>query len=92
LTLETPRQAAAREFVEETGQPTPDLTYAGVAMFRLMPDRRVEYAAVYRADLRGRAPFVPNDEAEEIMWWDGTDIPNLSQLDTAIARLTHPAA
>jgi hypothetical protein len=41
--------------------------------------------------LPGRAPFEANDEVEKIMWWDGTDIPNLSQLDTAIARLTHPA-
>lgn len=48
---ETSREAAVREFVEETGQPEPNVAYCGVATFRLMPDRRLEHAAVYRADL-----------------------------------------
>jgi 8-oxo-dGTP pyrophosphatase MutT (NUDIX family) len=84
---ETPEGAAVREFVEETGQDTPVVTYRGLAMFRLRPDDRLEYAAVYGASLNGRTPFEPNDEVDRICWWDGSDIPNLAVLDTKICRL-----
>ncbi|MDR7326958.1 MULTISPECIES: NUDIX domain-containing protein [Catenuloplanes] len=83
---ETPGAAAVREFVEETGQAAPDVAYIGLAVFRLKPDNRVEYAAVYGAVLGGRTPFEPNDEVEAIRWWDGADIPNLSALDAEICR------
>ncbi|MEU4385703.1 NUDIX hydrolase [Promicromonospora sp. NPDC023805] len=84
---ETPRQAAIREFVEETGQPAPEVEYSGVATFRLMPDRRFEYAAVYVASLSGTTPFVANSEVEQIAWWDGREMPNLAVLDIGICRL-----
>jgi 8-oxo-dGTP diphosphatase len=84
---ETPRQAAIREFVEETGQPAPKVAYGGVATFRLMPDRRFEYAAVYVANLCGRAPFMANNEVEQIEWWDGREMPDLALLDIGICRL-----
>jgi 8-oxo-dGTP diphosphatase len=84
---ETPKEAALREFVEETGQETPVITYSGLATFRLMPDNRLEYGAVFGAALVGRTPFVPNDEVDEIQWWDGSDIPNLAALDAEICRL-----
>jgi 8-oxo-dGTP diphosphatase len=84
---ETPRQAAIREFVEETGQPAPKVAYGGVATFRLMPDRRLEYAAVYVAELPGRAPFVANNEVEQLEWWDGREMSNLALLDITICRL-----
>jgi 8-oxo-dGTP diphosphatase len=84
---ETPREAAVREFVEETGQDAPVVTYIGLATFRLQPDNRLEYAAVYEAALNGLSPFQPNDEVDEIRWWDGSDIPNLAVLDAEICRL-----
>jgi 8-oxo-dGTP diphosphatase len=84
---ETPKQAAVREFVEETGQEVPVVAYGGVATFRLMPDYRLEYAAVYEAALSSRAPLEPNDEVEEIQWWDGYDMPDLAALDAEICRL-----
>jgi len=84
---ETPRAAAVREFVEETGQPEPQLSYAGVATFRLMPDSRVEYAAVYGVNLVGRSRFEPNDEIEMLAWWDGRTLADLSVLDEKIAQL-----
>lgn len=83
---ETPHAAAVREFVEETGQPSPRAQYVGVVTFRLMPDQRVEYAAVYAAALSVRSAFVPNDEVDAIRWWDGTDLADVSLLDAAIAR------
>lgn len=84
---EMPHAAAVREFVEETGQPPPQAQYVGVVTFRLMPDRRLEYAAVYTAELTLRAPFLSNDEIDAIRWWDGTDATDVSQLDAVIARL-----
>ncbi len=82
-----PRGAAVREFVEETGQPEPQVQYAGVVTFRLMPNRRTEYAAVYTADLTGRNPFEANDEVEKVTWWDGGALADLSVLDEEVARL-----
>ncbi|WP_307872537.1 NUDIX domain-containing protein [Paractinoplanes ovalisporus] len=81
---ETPRQAALREFAEETGQPEPSLLYAGRAKFRLMPDRRLEYAAVYTATQPVRTPFVPTDEIACLLWWDGTPLPDMAALDAEI--------
>ncbi|MFY1635290.1 NUDIX hydrolase [Solwaraspora sp. WMMB335] len=84
----TPREAAVREFAEETGQDAPVIAYSGLATFRLKPDNRLEYAAVFTAALIGRAPFEPNDEVDAIRWWDGSDIPNLAVLDAEICRIT----
>jgi 8-oxo-dGTP diphosphatase len=84
---ETPEDAAIREFVEETGQDRPAVAFAGVATFRLMPDHRLEYAAVYVTELANRAAFQPTDEVEQIMWWDGSDMPRLSILDAEICQL-----
>jgi len=89
---ETSREAAVREFVEETGQPEPNVGYCGVATFRLMPDRRLEHAAVYRAELPSRAAFEADDEVERIEWWDGAAIPALALLDAEICRLAQRLA
>ncbi len=62
------------------------MQYVGVVTFRLMPDQRVEYAAVYTAALSVRSAFVPNDEVDAIRWWDGTNLADVSLLDAAIAR------
>lgn len=57
---ESPREAAAREYVEETGQAAPVLEIAGAATFELMPDHRVEYAAVFLARVTTNlTPFEP---------------------------------
>jgi len=84
---ETPRQAAEREFVEETGQATPALVFCGLALFELAPDRRLEYAAVFRADLDAITAFEPNDEVAATGMWDpSTDVDHLSVLDADIVR------
>ncbi|SNY65077.1 NUDIX hydrolase [Paractinoplanes atraurantiacus] len=84
---ETAEEAVVREFVEETGQEAPVVTYRGPATFRLKPDDRLEYAAVFAAALTGRTPFEPNNEVDQILWWDGSDRPNLALLDAEICRL-----
>lgn len=84
---ESPREAALRELVEETGGSATALEYCGVATFRLMPDHRLERAAVYATELTGTAPFEPNDEIERIGWWDEEEMSTPPGLDPAIARL-----
>jgi len=83
---ETPRTAAGRELVEETGQLLPALTFAAVALFELAPDRRREHAAVYTAAAAASMAFEPDDEIEALCWWDGGPLPRLAELDAEIAR------
>ncbi len=85
---ESPRDAAAREFVEETGQSADHLEYVGVATFRLAPDQRIEYAALYRTVLTELRPFEPTDEIAQTRWWqDDEDAEDLAALDAYLARL-----
>ncbi|WP_409350829.1 NUDIX hydrolase [Streptomyces tauricus] len=55
---ESPRQAAARELLEESSQePDGPLRFIGYAGFVLVPDRRAEYAALFAGHTgRGRGP------------------------------------
>ena len=74
--------------VEETGQAAPVLEFAGVATFALMPDHRVEYAAVFLARVTPNlTPFEANGEVEQICSWDGSTLSGLAELDAEIARL-----
>lgn len=91
---ETPRQAAARELLEETGLEIEDLTFVGYARFVLGTERRAEYAALYTAALGTTSAtshdgFVPNDEISAICWWDGTTPLDgrVQTLDVALSRL-----
>lgn len=91
---ETPRQAAVRELHEESGLRVPTLTLAGYARFRLTTPARVEYAALYTAQVAARHDdFTPNPEISAVRWWDTTGpLPNGAQiLDATLARLTRPA-
>jgi 8-oxo-dGTP diphosphatase len=84
---ESPRQAAQREFVEETGQALPELSFHGMALFRLAPDDRLEYAALYVANLGRVDPFEPNDEIAAIRLWDPSSASEqVSPLDAEIIR------
>jgi 8-oxo-dGTP diphosphatase len=85
---ETARQAAGRELMEEAGLVAADLDYAGLARFRLEPDKRQEYAAVYRTEHAGALEgFEVNEEVDEIMWWNpAEDVPGLCAIDAWLAR------
>ncbi|MEU3854302.1 NUDIX hydrolase [Streptomyces sp. NPDC029554] len=69
---ETPRQAAERELLEETGHvPEGRLRFAGFAYFTLAPEGRCEYGALFSgrgADVS--RSFRPNDEIAAVRWWD----------------------
>jgi 8-oxo-dGTP diphosphatase len=91
---ETPREAAVRELLEESGQEAEDLSFAGYARFRLGPEQRVEYAAIFTGSVvRPRDGFVPGEEIGACLWWDESTPPppGAQALDLAIARLVHTA-
>jgi 8-oxo-dGTP diphosphatase len=67
---ETPEAAAIRELHEETGQIATELRFIGLAKFRLKPNDRLEFGAIYACELVDLQPFQPNAEAGAIMWWD----------------------
>ena len=86
---ESPRQAAAREFTEESGMPVElaELTFTGVATFELVNPTRRELAAVFSA--RFDEAFAPqeNEELTAFLWSDDSrPHSDMSTIDHAIAR------
>lgn len=71
---EQPHAAAARELFEETGYNARTVTIMGIATYRTGSDDSMARGAIFVADLHDdsidRASFVPNDEIEDIKWWD----------------------
>ncbi|MFJ9724968.1 NUDIX hydrolase [Streptomyces sp. NPDC101209] len=65
---ETPRQAAVRELLEETGQAAEGrLSFAGFARFILAPGQRAEYSALFTGQTAdGTRRFTPNAEIEAV--------------------------
>ena len=87
---ESPRQAAIRELLEETGQePDGPLRFIGYAGFLLAPDQRAEYAALFAGRTPGVREFQANDEIAAIRWWNLREtLPGRVQpLDVHLARL-----
>ena len=90
---ETPRDAAVREFLEETGTPAGEVHFVGVATVQLGHERRIEYTAIYRTTLDAVADSRPGDEIDELQWWDlRTEVPRLSAIDAHLAQLAVGAA
>jgi 8-oxo-dGTP pyrophosphatase MutT (NUDIX family) len=88
---ETPRQAAARELLEESGQqPDEPLRFVGYARFVLAPDQRVEHLALYAGSCAETGAFEPTEEISAIRWWDLLErLPGYVQpLDAYLAALT----
>ena len=86
---ETPEAAAKRELHEETSQIASDLRYIGLAKFRLKPDDRLEFGAIYACELDELHPFQPNDEAGQIMWWDFASVVegHVNEIDQKLVEL-----
>ncbi|WP_052851926.1 NUDIX hydrolase [Streptomyces avicenniae] len=92
---ETPRQAAARELWEESGQRiAPDaLRFAGFARTSL-PDRRVLHGALFTAETDSPLGFTPTDEIAGLHWWEPAAPPpegRVQTVDTYLVGLTAPA-
>jgi 8-oxo-dGTP pyrophosphatase MutT (NUDIX family) len=89
---ESPRQGAARELLEESGQtPGEPLRFVGYPRFTLAPDQRVEYGALFSGRCAEVAAFQPNEEIEAVCWWDLHEIlpGRVHTLDACLARLTY---
>ncbi|MBA2173684.1 NUDIX hydrolase [Halobacillus locisalis] len=79
---ETPREAAIRELEEETNQIHETMSFSGLMKFRLKPDDRLEYGALYSCDLDHVRSFVENEEASSIHFWDESeDIGDVDEID-----------
>ncbi|MDT0443269.1 NUDIX domain-containing protein [Streptomyces johnsoniae] len=91
---ETPREAAARELAEESGQHVaPErLHFAGFARTWL-PDRPVLRGALFHAEADERAVFEPTPEIAGVHWWNLRDpMPHgrLQTVDAYLAALVRP--
>ena len=87
---ETPRQAAARELLEETGVDLPEdqLRWAGLAEFALVDPTRIELAAVFVARSERRPAVQSSEELTEVGWFRPGHPPEPhSPLDLAIAEI-----
>ena len=87
---ETARQAAVREFRQETGTPADpgSVDFVGIGTVQLGHERRIEYVAVYATHLDHLDDFEANDEVDKLAWWDVlADFPGLSPIDQHLARL-----
>ncbi len=85
---ETARDAAVREFREETGTEAGEVSFVGVGTVQLGHERRIEYVAVFATHLDRVDDFEANDEVDRLAWWDVlTDFPDLSPIDEHLARL-----
>ena len=92
---ESAREAAEREFREETGVPAGEVEFVGVGTVQLGHERRIEFVAVYRTALDAPVEFTPNDEIDELRTWQvGSELPGLSGIDAHLAELAvaRPAA
>ena len=85
---ESPREAALRELMEESGQRPDTLDLAGAARTWYAPARRLEYLAIYTGQLASPTAFTPNDEMSHDFWWNpGEELPDLNPIDGALALL-----
>jgi 8-oxo-dGTP diphosphatase len=85
---ETPRQCAIRELFEETNQVAENVRFCGVMKFRLQPDQRIEYGALYACELSEMKAFDANDEIARITLWDQhADIGYINEIDAKCLEL-----
>ena len=85
---ERPRDTAVREFREETGSDPGAAEFVGVATIQLGHERRIEFLAIFRAELAEVAAFEANDRADSLAWWDVVqEFAGLSPIDAHLARV-----
>ena len=87
---ETPRQAALRELLEETGQrPDQPLNFVGYPRFALGPAHRTD-AALFTGHTTTPRTLEPNGEIATSCWWDLNQPLHrrIQPLDVYLAQLT----
>ena len=84
---ESPRQCALRELLEETNQVVSDMTFRGIMEFRLQPDARTEYGALFGGIIADPRPFVGDGEAQRILFWNGSsEIGEIDLIDKELLK------
>ena len=84
---ETPREAVIREIREESGYEVPDARFLGMLKFFLkpswhLPEERVEYTALYTADIAAERAFTETEEMLALCWHRfGDSIANANLID-----------
>ena len=78
---ETLRECALREMLEETNQIPERIEFRGLMKFTLK-NGKTEYGGLFSVDIDTERPFVVNNEANRIIYWDGkTDIGYINEID-----------
>ncbi len=70
---ESAGEAALRELMEEANQTLPELGFRGLMHFKLQPEARVEFGALFAGTVIKWRPFSENPETESAKWWDGQE-------------------
>jgi len=89
---ETPRQCAARECLEESGYAITDLRFVGLMKCFLVAgyfskESRIEYTALYCADVQDIQAFEENEEMTGLRWYNpGEPIEDASEIDIHLLR------
>ncbi|MBD2848685.1 NUDIX domain-containing protein [Paenibacillus sp. IB182496] len=83
---ETLRDCAEREMFEETNQIPERIEFRGLMKFTLKSGK-VEYGGLFSADIELERPFLKNDEANKIIFWDGTtEIGYIDEIDKELLK------
>ncbi|WP_370630012.1 NUDIX domain-containing protein [Fictibacillus sp. 18YEL24] len=67
---ETPKECAARELLEETGQRVTELSLVGLVVSKHIGNGSLKRNPVYFSEVAQLQPFVENDETTKIILWD----------------------
>jgi len=84
---ESPREAVIRECMEESGCQIPDVRFLGMLRFFLkpswhLPEERIEYTALYAADITVEHVFCETEEMLDLCWHKiGEPIADASRID-----------
>ena len=93
---ETPRECAARECFEESGYEISDLRFIGLMKCFLVAGyfskkNRIEYTALYCADIQNIKDFEENEEMSDLCWYRvGEPIENANEIDVKLLDYYRP--
>jgi 8-oxo-dGTP diphosphatase len=83
---ESLRECATREMFEETNQTPERIEFRGLMKFKLK-NGKTEYGGLFSADIEIERPFIINEEANKIIYWDGiTDIGYIDEIDKELLK------
>jgi len=89
---ETPREAVVREIREESGYAVAEVRFLGMLKFFLkpswhLPEERIEYTALYAAEIAEEHEFVENEEMTDICWYTlGAPIADANEIDLRLLK------